>query len=173
VTDSVSQGTYAVGWLESGDAANKVFTNGYAYSGQNADMKMAEVEDPVNFVIFCDGGYPSEWIHVGTIVAPELCALPCANSVCGWADWNICTWATDCGLYNVAPNDGSFLSTSEHRKEYARHLGGNNFGFLDGHAQWMLADSALTRAVEGDMTGLYVWWGPNSTCGFTGAPTLY
>jgi hypothetical protein len=42
----------------------------------------------------------------------------------------------------------------------------------------MLADAALAKAVDGDLQGLEVWWGPNSTCGFydwadPSIPTLY
>ncbi len=178
VTDSATQGRFGVGWLESGTAADKVFTNGYAYSGTNVGLKLAAVQDPVNFVVFCDGGFPQGFITVNSILVPDMCALPCGNEICGWGDWDLCTWATDCGLYHLAPNDGSFLRGATYRKEYARHLGGNNFGFLDGHAQWIHAELALVKAVEGDLTGIEVWWGPNSTCGFydwadSTVPTLY
>ncbi len=181
VTDSATQGKYAVGWLESGTIAHKVFSNGYAYSAQNVGMKLVEVEDPVNFVVFCDGSYPQDWINPGTIVAPDLCALPCGNEICGWADWEVCAeWAADCGLYFIAPSNGSFLRDPTLRKPYARHLGGNNFGFLDGHAQWMLGETALVRLVEGDMTGVAFPWGPGEDCSmdewhdlYPGVPTLY
>ena len=32
------------------------------------------------------------------------------------------------------------------RKPFARHLGGNNLGFADGHAKWMAADAMIAAA---------------------------
>ncbi|UCC69132.1 MAG: type II secretion system protein [Armatimonadota bacterium] len=177
ITDSATQGAYAVGWLESGTVAAKVFTNGYSWCADNVGMKLAAVDDPVNFVVFCDGSFPSDFINPGILIAPDLCALPCGNQMCGWADWDYCTWAADCGLYFIAPNDGSFLRDPALRKQYARHLGGNNLGFLDGHAQWLLAETALAKVVEGDIKGITIPWGPGTYCdwdeAYPGVATLY
>ncbi len=34
------------------------------------------------------------------------------------------------------------------------HLGGNNLGFLDGHAAWISSEQIIDMAYEGDLDGL-------------------
>ena len=180
VTDSIAQQQAAHGWLESTSAADKVFVFGYSVSADKSmDLKLAAVQDPGNYLIVADGGFVPGWVPPGEMAAPELCALGCGNSMCGWADWDICTWGADCGLYHLAPNNGAFLANPELRKQYARHLGGSNMGFLDGHAQWMLGDTALAKVRDGEIQGMWPsGFGPTSTCGFydwadPSIPTLY
>jgi prepilin-type processing-associated H-X9-DG protein len=62
------------------------------------------------------------------------------------------------------------------RRPYARHLGGVNLGFLDGHAAWWHSERLLAKISEGkgdDMMGLAGPWGPASWCAEPGIPTLY
>jgi len=40
------------------------------------------------------------------------------------------------------------------RASYARHLGGTNLGFLDGHAQWMPADAIPAGWKDGTLEGI-------------------
>jgi prepilin-type processing-associated H-X9-DG protein len=87
---------------------------------------------------------------------PDICCLGCSG-VCSWVSWELCTWAADCGLYQQAPNDGSFITNPELRKPYARHLGGVNLGFLDGHAAWWASERIITACGEGDLGGLWFW----------------
>jgi len=122
-----------------------------------------EVQDPVHFYICGDAGVQTAEVGgLGIAAFPDLCALECSGrGGCGWADWDYCTWAADCGLYNVAPNNGAFLTNGELRKRYARHLGGVNAGFLDGHAQWIHSDRFVKMYEEGDLEGVDPW-GPTS-----------
>jgi prepilin-type N-terminal cleavage/methylation domain-containing protein/prepilin-type processing-associated H-X9-DG protein len=184
VTDSCVQNRLSSGWLSQVSAANKAFVWGYSTSGlETRDKKLAAVDQPTSFVVVADGGFVPDVITAGTVAAPELCALSCGNSACsgawGWADWQSCAeFGASCGLYNLAPSDGSFLRDAALRKQYARHLGGNNFGFLDGHAQWMSGDAALVKIKEGDLQGVPTDWGPSSVCGFydthdASVPTLF
>ena len=179
VTDSIGQNRLATGWLGQVAAANKVFEWGYSTNGlETRDKKLAAIDQPTSFLVVADGGFVPDVISAGTVAAPELCALSCGNSQCGWADWAACaSYGADCGLYNLAPNNGSFLLDPNLRKPYARHLGGNNFGFLDGHAQWMSGDAALVKIKDGDLQGVPVDWGPSSVCGFSkkypGVPVLF
>jgi prepilin-type N-terminal cleavage/methylation domain-containing protein/prepilin-type processing-associated H-X9-DG protein len=170
VTDSITQNRIAV-W-GTGVAAQKPFVQSIG-TASHYSLKLVEVEDPANFYVLGDGGaQTAQLTGLGIAAYPDICALECANSTCGWVDWVICTWATDCGLYDQAPNDGSFLANPELRKPYARHLGGVNVGFLDGHARWMHSEALLKAMVDGDMDGLDAW-GPNTECGFTGDVTLF
>jgi prepilin-type N-terminal cleavage/methylation domain-containing protein/prepilin-type processing-associated H-X9-DG protein len=164
VTDSMLQGRMAVPEFGSvsGNVENKAFVQsiGTQYA---ADLKLAAVDDPVSYVIVADNGVQAEDGNIGILAYPDMCALECGNSQCGWVDWAACTWAAGCGLYVYAPNDGSFLKDPSLRKSYARHLGGNNYGFLDGHAQWMSAEGFLNKVKEGDLDGVSNW-GPNTEC---------
>ena len=179
VTDSIAQQMLAIGWGGSADPQHKTFTMNYGWTAPRG-MKTVEVQDPVNFVLIGEAGPTApETAGAGGLAYPDICALDCGNEICGWADWVLCTWAADCGLYNNAPNDGSFLVNPELRKPYARHLGGVNLGFLDGHAAWWHSDRLLTAIREGDIEGPGPW-GPTSDCDngyfpatYPGVPTIW
>jgi len=165
VTDSFIQERLAVPSAgELGDTANKAFVQSIATS-ENYGTKLVEVQDPVRYVVCGDGGAQTKAIAVPTVAYPDLCGLQCANSVCGYYDWEVCVeTAADCGLYNHATNDGAFLNNVELRKPFSRHLGGVNLGFLDGHASWVASEGVLTRLRDGELSGV-ASWGPTSTCG--------
>ena len=162
VTDTLLQERCAAPELI-GDVANKAFVQTIGTQWWPG-LKMAAVQDPVNFIIASDAGVSSEDNNVGTMAYPDLCGLECANQDCGWVDWEYCTWAADCGLYVYAPNDGSFLVNPEFRKPYSRHLGGVNIGFLDGHAAWVHSIMLINKIKEGDFAGVESW-GPTTACG--------
>ncbi|UCC68980.1 MAG: type II secretion system protein, partial [Armatimonadota bacterium] len=128
VTDSYSQERTAEG-------AIGAFQQGIGTNSNEMGTKLAAVSDPVGFPVCGDAGVKSDAMATSIIAYPDLCNLECSSVPwCGWYDWDYCTWAADCGLYYGAPNDGSFLANPEFRKPYARHLGGVNIGYLDGHA---------------------------------------
>jgi len=153
VTDSVLQDRNAGGAL-------KAFTAGIGVNANEMGNKLVEYGDVVRVPICGDGGVKLDAMATSITAYPDICCLEC-SATCSWVDWELCTWAEDCGLYNYAPNDGSFLRNPELRKPYARHLGGVNIGFLDGHAQWMQSEMWLNMAREGELEGIYVW-GPTS-----------
>jgi prepilin-type N-terminal cleavage/methylation domain-containing protein/prepilin-type processing-associated H-X9-DG protein len=175
VTDSVAQDRLASqGYMEKGVALKSfVQSIGTNQTEDTWERKLASIEDTVNFVICSDGGAQPEVLgSPGLVAYPDICALECGNCW-GWVDWEACaSWAADCGLYNVAPTDGSFLSNPELRKPYSRHLGGVNIGFLDGHAAWSSSERFLDKWVEeakfgagppyvGEAFGMHNW-GPYS-----------
>jgi prepilin-type processing-associated H-X9-DG protein len=158
VTDSFMQGMAA----EMGDAnTDKVFMQSI---GPNVvyGLKLVEVQDPVRYVACGDTGAQATIGGFGLTAYPDICALECGNSACGWVDWEYCTWGADCGIYNNAPNNGSFLRNPELRKPYSRHLGGVNLGFLDGHASWVLAEGVVNMWNEDEIFGVDRW-GPDPT----------
>ena len=186
VTDSLSQRRLAVPLQRpagtphspetgpmTGRPPEHVFVQSIAVNGSAAELKLAQVANLGRYVICADGGATVEDLSAGTLAFPDLCALECANDEIGWVDWEICAAAADCGLYNHAPNDGSFLLRPELRQRYARHLGGVNIGFLDGHAQWMNSETLLQDLRYGDVEGV-TSWGPTSDDPWvSGVPTLY
>jgi len=158
VTDSFAQMRYALPEYGIGSIANKAFVQSIDV-GWNADMKMASVQDAAGFlIVFEKGGVGGGTSDVGNFCYPDICQLQCSNSNCGWADWVVCASSgADCGLYNMAPNNGAFMTNPELRKPYARHLGGVNVGFLDGHATWMNSERLLKMCAEREFAGFEVW----------------
>jgi prepilin-type N-terminal cleavage/methylation domain-containing protein/prepilin-type processing-associated H-X9-DG protein len=143
VTDSIVQQRQCAGFLDRDVTAHKAFRQSIGTNMDgNADRKLVEIQDPVNHIVCGDAGAVVMFMSPGLIAYPDLCVLECANWW-GWVDWEICTWAADCGLYDCAPNDGAFLRNPSLRKAYARHLGGVNIGFADGHAKWWHSEAFL------------------------------
>ncbi len=176
ITDTFGQERYATPYMGSGALVNKAFVQSLDV-GWHPDLKLVSVSDPVRFAIVLETGAPGAPKEgLGNAAYPDICNLMCGNEICGWQDWEICTWAVDCGLYAQAPNDGSFLLNPELRKPYSRHLGGVNVGFLDGHAGWIHSQMLINKYADGDIDGLSAW--PTSDCGFYDwadpeVPTIY
>ena len=157
ITDSFFQGP---AWnAENQVDKDKVFHLSIACNGGNMDVgpsnwgrKLVSVQDPVNFVICGDGSWKAnhDYMNIALAGYPEICQLGCSGlyNWCDYMDWELC--AEDAGncknLY--APNNGAFLTSPDLRKPYARHLGGVNLGFLDGHAAWWNSDRLLAEYGE-------------------------
>ncbi|MFB3881942.1 MAG: type II secretion system protein [Armatimonadota bacterium] len=169
VTDSLLQQRNATGLGTSSVAtANKCFVQSIAVNGEgSADMKLAETEHPASYVIVGDGSQLTTVMGPGLTAYPDLCNAECAGDMiwCDpWVDWDNCAeWAADCGLYYHAPQNGSFYANRELLKRYARHLGGVNVGFLDGHATWINSQMLLNRVRDEEIEGLYNS-GPTTVC---------
>ncbi|MHC5035287.1 MAG: type II secretion system protein, partial [Planctomycetota bacterium] len=93
VTDSCAQNRVPGHWLDTawgGDSeAHKVFTSSIGFTG-HYDLKLVEVDDPVNFVIVGDAGPWMDWNGLGNMAYPDLCNASCANSCCSDS------WIEDC-----------------------------------------------------------------------------
>jgi prepilin-type N-terminal cleavage/methylation domain-containing protein/prepilin-type processing-associated H-X9-DG protein len=171
VTDSLTQGQYAVLVGSTGGSAHKAFIQSIAVNSYQAGtygMKLVSVQDPVNYPIVGDGSQLVDSMGPGLTAYPDLCNVECAGDLpwCGdgWVDWEMCaSWAADCGLYYHAPQNGSFYNDRERLKQYARHLGGTNIGYLDGHAGWINSQLLLNKVRDGEIFGLYSN-GPTSQC---------
>jgi len=162
VTDSLTQGRLAM--PELGSIGGAIEAKAFAQSIGTQfwpELKMVSVQDPVSFIIVCDNGVQAEDGNVGIVAYPDLCALECGNCAGSW-DWVLCAESgADCGLYLYAPNDGSFLRNPNLRKPFARHLGGVNLGFLDGHASWINSEALIAKFADGDLQGAGTW-GPTA-----------
>jgi len=161
VTDSFAQGRLALAWLGIGTSADKAFVQSIGINSQYG-LKLAAVQDPVRYNICGDSGVQAEMGGLGIVSYPDICSLECGNNTCGGTDWEICASAADCGLYYNAPNNGSFIRNPELRKPYARHLGGVNEGYLDGHASWILSERIITLWNDKEIDGIDRW-GPDPT----------
>jgi prepilin-type N-terminal cleavage/methylation domain-containing protein/prepilin-type processing-associated H-X9-DG protein len=169
VTDSMTQLQLAVpsGSLESA-AASQAFVQSIAVNADTiAGAKTSRMDDASSYVIVGDGSQNVTTMGPGLTAYPDLCNAECAGTMpyCDpWVDWEVCSaWASDCGLEYHAPQDGSFYNDRQLLKKYARHLGGVNVGFGDGHAQWFPSDTFLGMYRDGKLSGLWNS-GPTSQC---------
>jgi type II secretion system protein G len=146
VTDTSLQGQ------ASGDAKAFEQTIG-CNSAPNKGLKLASVEDTVKFVIVGDCGVKSEPQSWSMMVFPDTCNV---ESVCGdpegYVEFNDCfdeCTAEDWSMIKTQAQARQFWSDGDMRRSYARHLGGVNFGFLDGHAAWWQADAVYANTDGG------------------------
>jgi prepilin-type N-terminal cleavage/methylation domain-containing protein/prepilin-type processing-associated H-X9-DG protein len=152
VTDSVMQQRLAVG--DTGDAANKAFITSYSVTGAqwdgsySCDLKLAAVDDPVKWVVVADGGQMTEFTSVQSMAFPDVCPPGCSIVVC-WGDEEFNATAEFPYLPDAVRAD------MQQMKAYARHLGGSNVAFLDGHAKWHSVGDILAN-------------GPRPSCGCWG-----
>jgi prepilin-type N-terminal cleavage/methylation domain-containing protein/prepilin-type processing-associated H-X9-DG protein len=150
VTDSIAQGAecYGVALGETtrpqGDAG-KIF----AYSiGINEgpgfrlrEMKLVEVPDPVSFIIVYEAAVGAS--SLGQMAYPDICSVECPGCWCCGnmmgVDPEFCTWwhAT-----------AEMLTDRTLLKQYTRHLGGVNLGYLDGHAAWTNSQALVNKHAE-------------------------
>ncbi len=168
ITDSILQGTVAQDSV-AGLATEKAFLQSIGINGSLLDVKLVEIEDPVACYIAGDGGSHTTAMSAGTAVFPDICCAECGNTFCGWVDWEYCASSDDAVAYDCADcirlhADASFLKNTELSRQYTRHFGGVNVGFLDGHAAWWHAERMRAALRDGEMTGLTTNWPPVSNC---------
>ena len=166
VTDSIVQQRYAAAMGES--AANKAFIQSITANERPLrDKKLASVENPVGLAVCGDGGALVDMMAVGLTAYPDICAAECGNCA-GWVDWEVAP--SDCADYLTSPDcylfyaPGNFIADGNFHRQYARHLGGVNLGFADGHASWIASDRLPLAVSENDIRfdpwGSVDFWGP-------------
>ncbi len=154
VTDSYLQQRMAVAG-ESGKSVGNAIDFGVAPNELLRGMKESAMEDPSNLVIVGDvnpdlmsvaaSGYPwwKSWSSMtggmALSMAYDKCAVLCYGGIatCDWA-------ANTCGF----PDAGAiqrFMTDASERKKWARHMGGINVGFADGHAKWYDSEAFLAQ----------------------------
>jgi prepilin-type N-terminal cleavage/methylation domain-containing protein/prepilin-type processing-associated H-X9-DG protein len=169
VTDSMLQLQTANDIGNSGtkmSIAQKAFVAGIGISSEY-EVKESQVQDTARYVVAADGGNVIDDLSAALNAYPDICWLDCGNSMCGSRDWenSACVAsAAGCGLYNYAPTSGYLLKDATNRRQYARHLGGSNVGFWDGHAQWIAAEKLIDMVEADELQGMEKAWGPRSYC---------
>jgi len=153
VTDSFAQAVMVTGGdvkVQSSVArtGNAIMaTIGY---NEQYDLSLASVNDAAWFVICGDvAGWPGvckgpQWI--GKRGAPQAMLYETASVPChvwpgsGPVDTENCPWTLECSPFTTQENVDKFQSDPSFRKQWTRHMGGSNIGFLDGHARWFSAE---------------------------------
>ena len=143
VTDSFTQMrlAYEVGR----DAAAGTFMMGIGVNDAMHWATPAGVDDPVRFVTHGDSGGYLIW-NANRLAYPDYCRTNFCYCDGDWvcsADWENCPWSQACGL--SADGQQEFFTDPSYRKSLARHLGGSNIGFLDGHAAWFPAETIISQ----------------------------
>ncbi len=177
VTDSFTQRMRAPG-NTSGEgrvaASAKVFVQCY---GINDNLGFgyqnpASIQDPARFIVVADFGDVNAGYltNANEMAFPDhpggsnACGMP-DSPQCGAADWVNCTWSQSCGL--DATHMVKFFQDPNYRKGLARHGGGSNIGFADGHAKWFSIDTIIFHAAgTADPSfrgGLCACWYPDIT----------
>jgi prepilin-type N-terminal cleavage/methylation domain-containing protein/prepilin-type processing-associated H-X9-DG protein len=140
VTDSLTQ--RACGGDEGAFIAN-ISTNWWLH-----DTKMSSVNDPARYVATGEGTMGA-WLNNGnTLAYGDLCGIRHWYDECGDGPSSDCPWTFDCQL-NGYDEWYKFWHDVQFRKEHARHMGGVNLGFLDGHAKWWESEAILAQSPGG------------------------
>ena len=105
-----------------------------------ADTKLSAIEDPVMQVVCADSNSPS-YANASCVIFPDVCAAQCGSE----AD-NCCNGGVD-NIEGFVPMDEkhSIWDDGTVMDRNARHLGGSNLGFADGHAAWWNSQSILSH----------------------------
>jgi len=163
VTDSLIQGQQAVPRSDRGRPASAgMFIQSVAANEMADDKPDYRLEDSAWFVVVADGGGSLGGFCAGTLAYPDLCHLECASAnpsdLSHWqADWENCPWSRRCGAIAEMKLNVNL------RRLYARHQGGVNIGFLDGHARWFDSEEVLAQAPtfanpqRGELRGIEPW----------------
>ncbi len=178
VTDSITQRRLAVPRGGKGRKASPgAFVRSIGTSLQGSFVgREASVGDPGWFVVCADAGAVGHDMCAGTLAYPDLCRLECATAEPGAPDEEYCPWSPECAATVEMMNNPAA------RQPYARHFGGANIGFLDGHAQWFHSEEVIAESPSwsnpqrGQLRG-YFSWGPRKDApGYDpadGIPALY
>ncbi len=176
VTDSILQQKAAGAGSgqrgETGSAAERAFVQTLSVGEQNFyDVKLGSISSVVGAPICADGGAAPDWLSVGTVAYPDLCAAECCGFVAleplwGWpyAGCPDGTYCPDCaeahaGYWSVSQG-GGIESWGAHG---SRHLGGVNIGFADGHAAWYNSKSIGPAVDDGSLVRLGLICGPTTS----------
>jgi prepilin-type processing-associated H-X9-DG protein len=193
VTDSMTQGRPASAgsqdqaasdWL----SATKVFIQGYAVGMQNwGDLKLVDIQDPVSAPIVADGGLKPGFLSIGTMAYADVCCAECSGvfgiiwggtpeDPCGMNQYDLCDpvcWSLHAHY--------DFATDPDVRSMGARHLGGTNIGWADGHASWHHAQQLIGMSEDGEIEGvggICTPWGTSrqgyiATCGAVPAGVVH
>ena len=117
------------------------------------ELKTSQIGDPARHVVCGETGAIDSMWDSNLAAYPDICGLACCmvGGVCWWdgrvlhADWVNCSWTQECGA-----GDLRLATDVQYRKAFgkARHLGGENLGFADGHAQWMAAEAIISDTID-------------------------
>jgi len=144
VTDTVGQGECG------GEGA---FDQSIGTTSLTRDAKLGVVHDVSKLVVCGDAGIAMETDRTSGFAYPDYSRFDFLLYACGGGGSGNCSTSDTCGNAAVAAEcsplstcyggDGKFSTDPTERAKHARHLGGSNLGFADGHAAWWQAERIL------------------------------
>jgi len=168
VTDSVLQQSLGINYTQIGGSGRdeKAFRQAIGTSGGAIGLKLAAVGDAANYVICADAGGRDDTDSIGILAYPDICCAECAGfqwPAWSWpsydANWDrLCPNGDYCPECASAHADLKWMKDPARRKAAARHLGGNNLGYLDGHASWLDSQRIIAKFAEGEFSGGVEHW---------------
>ena len=150
VTDSFAQDTLAIsGARAPGPSGAGIFLQGIGVNEKLKWQNLSAVNDASRYVLGGDCGTRTDLSSAGQLAYPDSCGLgysggPENRKACEGADWENCPRSRACGMTKELLQ--RFYREPSCRRKAARHLGGSNVGFLDGHARWFQADAIMTQS---------------------------
>ena len=128
------------------------FWQNYYTIEQNRDISTSRMANASKWVIIGESDASPEYCNETAFLAYNLCQLGCqgAPTYCG-GDWANCPSSQSCSL---DANNIGFQTDPFTRKNTPvlkpRHMGGQNVGFADGHAQWFDSEAILFGGTAGE-----------------------
>jgi len=143
--------TLAQGWNNGCGLGNGAFDQSLATAHHNRDVKMSSIDDVTKRVVVGDGGVDLEPWRTSGFAYPDYSRFDQLLLECG--DAGNCSNQSSCSNPTVAATcsplslcfggDGKFGWDASYRQTFARHMGGSNLGFADGHAGWFPSETIL------------------------------
>ncbi len=174
ITDTSVQGSATVGGSRNqieGSFVRGIESLDYNYQ----DTNISQFADASRQVICMDGAM-LQWGKILHDAYPDICRIDRIglDPSCT-ADWEGCPWTSECSALSI----GWFFDPNL-RKGAARHLGGVNLGYMDGHAKWANSEAIISGAerpnqpeFKAEFLGLAWCRNPNDpecTCSFSQWP---
>jgi prepilin-type processing-associated H-X9-DG protein len=116
-------------------------------------MKTSQVNDPARYLAVGETGPSTDLWMTANVAYPDYCKVgcvgcmvlrpDCVSDIAACVDWANCSWTQDCGAAELA-----WATDANFRRQHARHLGGVNLGFWDGHAKWFNSEAILYGAPD-------------------------
>ncbi len=143
--------TLAQGWDNGCGLGSGAFDQSLATPYYDRDLKMNQIDDVTKRVVVGDGGVDLEPWRTSGFAYPDYSRFDQLLPACGSS--GNCSTDPSCGNAAVAATcsplslcfdgDGKFGWDANYRQTFARHMGGSNLGFADGHAGWFPAEKIL------------------------------
>jgi prepilin-type N-terminal cleavage/methylation domain-containing protein/prepilin-type processing-associated H-X9-DG protein len=150
VTDSLAQQKTA--GVTGGEKAQGAYITSLGYNGELYLTKPAEIDNPTQWVGVADFGIYYHFWDFAIGVAYDLCRTTscqacqvtsgegeAGSGACCIPSWSNCPWSVNCSADPV-----KFFEDPQYRKQFARHMGGVNLGFMDGHAAWVASEALIS-----------------------------
>jgi prepilin-type N-terminal cleavage/methylation domain-containing protein/prepilin-type processing-associated H-X9-DG protein len=174
VTDSILQQRNAAPAAQqqggSFELAHKTFIQSIHTAEENfAGAKLVSFQDVARVPVVADGGGRPNWMSIPNIAYPDICCAECSGvkeiAWGGTPDDPCQVMGLEAGwcepqCYEVHAHY-DWATDPDKQRASARHLGGTNIGWADGHASWVHAQRLIAMSDEQEIEGIgWICTGP-------------